>query len=241
MRYLREALPDTYTLVPQRGDHRTRRPAFEYDLIVVAPHAIYAVEVKRWRGGIRGDDDTWLVGGQHHRPNPWLTVNNKARVLKSQIQRRQPACADVWAEAAVTIAEGAPEEVELNLPGRCRERVFRYTELPAFLTDREALGDKAGDWRPQRLYLEKAVQETRSGRSERPLAFGPYQVLETLARHNRDAEYLARNVHLRGDKRVRLRVFSYDPYLPPDELAQRYGIICRESEALCHGLARIPI
>ena len=227
--YLREALPDTYTLVPNIEIIEPGRPPFEYDLIVVAPHAVYAVEVKRWRGGIRGDDDTWVVGGQHHRPNPWLTANNKARVLKSQIQRRQPACADVWVEAVVAIADA---EGELSLQGRCRERVFRYTELPAFLTDREALGDKAGDWRPQRAYLEKAVQEAARGRSERPLAFGPYQVLETLARRDRDAEYLARNVHLRGEERVRLRVFSYDPYLPPDELAQRHEIICRESEAL---------
>ncbi len=227
--HLREALPDTYTLVPNVEIIEPGRPPFEYDLIVVAPHALYVVEVKRWRGGIRGDDDTWLVGGQHHRPNPWLTANNKARVLKSQIQRRQPACADIWVEAIVAIADA---EGELSLQGRCRERVFRYTDLVAFLTDREALGDRAADWRPQRAYLEKAVQEAARGRSEQPLHFGPYEVLETLARRDRDAEYLARNVHLRGQERVRLRVFSYDPYLPADELAQRHELICRESEAL---------
>src|SRR5512139_779719 len=91
--HLREALPDTYTLVPNIEIIEPGRPPFEYDLIVVAPHAVYAVEVKRWRGGIRGDDDTWVVAGRHPRPNPWLTTNNKARVLKSQIGRRQPSCA----------------------------------------------------------------------------------------------------------------------------------------------------
>ena len=99
--YLREALPDTYTLIPNIEISEQGRPPFEYDLIVVAPHAVYVVEIKRWRGGIRGDDDTWVVAGRHPRPNPWLTTNNKARVLKSQIGRHQPSCANVWVEAAV--------------------------------------------------------------------------------------------------------------------------------------------
>ena len=66
--YLREALPDTYTLVPNIEIIGPGRPPFEYDLVVVTPHAIYTVEVKRWRGGIRGDDDTWLVGGRTSPP-----------------------------------------------------------------------------------------------------------------------------------------------------------------------------
>ena len=81
--HLQDHLPNTYTLIPNAEIAKRGRPPFEYDLIVVGPHAVYVVEVKRWRGGIRGDDYTWIVAGRHHRQNPWPTANNKARVLKS--------------------------------------------------------------------------------------------------------------------------------------------------------------
>ncbi|MGB4805000.1 MAG: protein kinase [Anaerolineae bacterium] len=227
--YLRAALPDTYTLVPNIEIIEQGRPPFEYDLIVVAPHAVYVIEVKRWRGGIRGDDDTWVVAGRHLRPNPWLTTNNKARVLKSQIGRRQPSCANVWVEAAVAIAD---DKGELALQGRCAERTFRYTELPAFLTDAGALGAYAGDCRTIRAYLEKGIVESACGRSAQGLTFGNYHVIETLSRRDEVAEYLARNTMLRGEEKVRLRVFSYDPYLPAEDLTLRHEVICREAEAL---------
>jgi len=38
--HLREALPDTYTLIPNVEISEQGRPPFEYDLIVVAPHAV---------------------------------------------------------------------------------------------------------------------------------------------------------------------------------------------------------
>jgi len=227
--HLKEHLPNAYTLIPNAEILEAGRPPFEYDLIVVAPHAVYVVEIKRWRGGIRGDDHTWFVAGRHRRQNPWPTTNNKARVLKSQIQRRQPACDPLWVEGVVAIAD---DQGELAINGHCRDRVFRYTDLAAFLSDASALADKASNLRPMRAHIEKAIQETARGRQAGPLRFGDYEVLETLSRRDHVAEYLARNVLLRGEEQVRLRVFTYDPYLPPGELTQRQNTICREAEAL---------
>ena len=93
LRYLEGTLPGTYTLIPNVEIAEPGRPAFEYDLIIIGPHAVYVVEIKRWLGGIRGDDHTWIVANGHRRNNPWPTTNNKARVLKSQIAHRQPICA----------------------------------------------------------------------------------------------------------------------------------------------------
>jgi len=127
VRYLREALPETYTLIPNIEIAEPGRPLFEYDLIIVGPHAVYVVEVKRWLGGIRGDDHTWWIAGEHQRNNPWPTVNLKSRVVKSQIQRLQPICDPLWVEALVAIAD---DQGELDLQGRCRDRCFRYRDLP---------------------------------------------------------------------------------------------------------------
>lgn len=229
IKHLEQQLPGTYTLIPNAEIIEPGRPAFEYDLIVGAPHAVYVVEIKRWRGGIHGDDYTWLVAGQHRRQNPWPTANNKARVLKNHIQRRQPACDPLWVEGVVVIAD---DRGELELRGHCRGRVFRYTDLAAFLMDASALSSRASDLRPMRGYIEKAIQEAARGRPAGPQRFSDYEVLETLTRRDQVAEYLARNVLLRGEESVRLRVFSYDPYLGTDELVRRQEVIRREAESL---------
>lgn len=228
IQYLNEALPDSYSLIPNVEIAEKGRPPFDYDLIVVAPHAVYVVEIKRWLGGIHGDDYTWWVAGQYQRPNPLPTTNNKCRVLKSQIERRQPAVT-LWVEPIVAIAD---DQAQLNLRGWCRQRVFRYTDLPDFLTDSKVLGSKAHDLRTPRAYIEKAIQEVVQGRRAGELRFGDYKVLETLSRRDHVAEYLARNELLRGGAPVRLRVFSYDPYLPEADLARQREIIRREAEAL---------
>ena len=88
--FLKENLPETFTIIPNAEIIQRGSPTYEYDVIVLGPHAVYAIEIKRWQGGIQGDDYKWLIGGQHRRQNPWTTINNKARVLKSQIEQRLP-------------------------------------------------------------------------------------------------------------------------------------------------------
>lgn len=43
--YLEEHLPNTYTLFPNVEIIEKGRPAFEYDLIVLAPHAVFPREL----------------------------------------------------------------------------------------------------------------------------------------------------------------------------------------------------
>lgn len=229
IQHLVDQLPNTYTIIPNAEIAQPGNPPFEYDAIVIAPHAVFVVEIKRWLGGIQGDDFTWVIAGLHHRPNPWITTNNKARVLKSGLDQRMPGVGRIWVDAVVTIAD---EVGELNLRGNCRQRVFRYTDLPAFLMDVTALEGKAGDLRPLRAKLETAVQQAARGRQAGPLQYGNYRVLETLSRRDLVSEFLARNLLLPDSPPVRLRVFSYNPYQPADQLESHKALLRREAEAL---------
>lgn len=227
--YLEAKLPSTYSLIPNAEIIEPGRPAFEYDLIVIAPHALFVVEIKDWRGGIEGDDFTWVVAGEHIRQNPWLTTNNKARVLKSKIESLQPSIGRFWVESIIAIAN---EFSEIDLKGEVKNRVFKYTELPEVLQDTSLLGSKVNDLKFARGYLESSIQEAVRGRQEGVQRFGDYEVAETLSRRDTVSEYLARNMLLRGAAPVRLRVFSYNPYLEESELEYRREVIRREAEAL---------
>lgn len=225
--FLRHALPDTYTLVANVEIAHQGRPPYDFDLIVLAPHALYVVEIKQWRGGIRGDDTLWTVGGGARRPNPFPNANNKARVLKGRLTARQPA-ADLWVQAVVAIAD---EQSELDIHGAARPWTRRYTDLPALLTDRGALPHST-NLRPLRGPLENDLRAICAGRRPGPRRIGDYEVIDTLLRRDHVTEYLARNTLQAAGPPARLRVFSYDPYLAEADRNRRMAAIRREVLAL---------
>ena len=76
------------------------------------------------------------------------------------------------------------------------------------------------------------MQQAARGRQAGPLQYGSYKVIETLSRRDLVSEFLARNLLLPDSPPVRLRVFSYNPYLPPDQLESHKASLRREAEAL---------
>lgn len=225
--YLTQNLPKTHTLIPNVEISAEGKPPYEYDLIVIAPHAIYVVEIKQWRGGIVGNEHTWVVAGRHQRPNPFYTTNNKARVLKSAIQNAQPALPQFWVQAVVTIAD---DQGELRISGQNSQWICRYTEVVDLLQNKSLINE--ADLRRVRGYIENGVKEVAQGRQVGSRQFGDYEVLETLERRDHVTEYLAKHTMLVSQERVRLRVFSYNPYLEANVLERRKEQIKREVEAL---------
>ena len=98
--------------------------------------------------------------------------------------------------------------------------------------DTKLLGGKAGTLTPILSSIERAILEAVHGRTQGPLQFGSFKVLETLSLRDQVSEYLARNILLPDSPPARLRVFSYNPYLPENELIQHQARIRREAESL---------
>lgn len=72
LKRLEVQLPDNYYIVPN-GEYAHKNPQgmvqfWEYDCIVIAPHAIYHIENKDWAGQLYGDDFQWTING-HERPD----------------------------------------------------------------------------------------------------------------------------------------------------------------------------
>lgn len=66
--YLSVKLPNNYFIIPNcniaiTGPNRIMK-YWEYDCIVVTPHALYHIENKDWAGNLEGDDYAWFRNGQ---------------------------------------------------------------------------------------------------------------------------------------------------------------------------------
>lgn len=228
VQHLQNILPKSYTLFPNIEIFQKGSLPYEYDVVVLAPHGIYVVEIKYWRGGIKGDDHSWRVAGQHNRPNPFSTANNKARVLKSRINHELPALAgNFWVQAIVVIAD---DKGGLNINGSSKKWVCQYPDAPKLIMDDGRI--RSRDLTPFRRNIEDGIKKFAQGRRLGSLKVGDYEVLETLQRRDEVTEYLAKHALISYQQSLRLRVFSYNPYLADEDLAKRQERIKREAEAL---------
>ncbi len=167
-----EQLPDAYSIIPNVEIADPGGQRWEYDAIVVAPHAVYAIETKEWTGRIRGDEQEWLVNGRS-RKAPMLAAGRKAKILKNRMVYRAQVLARVWAEAAVVLATD-PEH--LDLTAEAARRVFALTDIVGFITDPSQVGQRPDAIIDLQTMVVKSLTPELRARTG-PLVFGPYEVV----------------------------------------------------------------
>lgn len=226
---LRVELPDDYVLVPNLELAEPRGGQLsEYDLVVVAPHAVYAIEIKDLAGEIRGDEREWLVDGRSRR-SPLAVTERKSRILKSRLVDRSPVLKRVRVEAVVVLAR---RPAFLELDDLIAARVVTTNRAAALLMNPRALS--LAD-QPHGLSDEilSALNIIGTGRRHGPAVIGDYEVLELLERTDDETVYRARHRVMRALPDVRLRVVTLSPYTLDDaQRDQRREQLFRESEAL---------
>jgi len=78
---------------------------YEYDIIVAAEYAVYAVEVKGYHGCIRGNACEWeLESGAIHR-SPIPLANKKAKVLAHYLRSRSRLLRKVWVQPLILLTD----------------------------------------------------------------------------------------------------------------------------------------
>ncbi len=135
IRFLVDNLPDSY-LVVSNVDLPTGKPGrtFEHDAVVVAPHAVFAVELKSWGGLIRGNRDRWQLSRGNHTQSPIPLVLDKARVLKGVLRTKDRDLRSIWVQGLVFVS--APDATldltpEFATYARTRDDVIHALTEPA--------------------------------------------------------------------------------------------------------------
>jgi len=106
-------LPDAYRVLPNFSIKQQGQAALEYDVVVLAPHAVYVIEAKEWYGLLTGDDTEWLLNQQPKKCPLWL-VDLKCKVLKSRLGG---VANHVWIDPLLVIPENTRNELGGNWAG----------------------------------------------------------------------------------------------------------------------------
>ena len=194
--YLEGNLPDSYYLVPNveiasTNPRNNRTQYWEYDLIVVAPHAIYNIENKDWKGRIEGDDNYWYVNDKQ-RNNPLKTGRQKTAILASKLKQNETSWGKAWVQNMVTLSfrnTYAP-----SLWQEAGKLTFQLNEqLIKYLTDPELVGkhDNAiSDIQSDIVEFIIGNQSKKAPNEKREVE--GFEILEVLDQEDNFAEYLVK-------------------------------------------------
>lgn len=225
---LRNALPRAWGLAPNFQLKQRGQDALEYDIVLIANHALFIVEAKEWYGRLTGDDQEWLL---NHTPKrcPMWTVNHKCKVLKTELGA-------LASHAAVVPVMVVPDGTAIHIGGSWKGSVVNLRELAAWLQDpRNIPSHRRGDDLSSLIGpMEQALQGKWGARQrQRRRRIGSYEIVETLHVAPEEAMYLARRAYIEGDPaRYRVRTWKIDPTGTHEDVEQRKAVVRRPTEAI---------
>lgn len=234
VQYLAKNLPDYFhvyhnlELIQYRKGH-----PYEYDLIVVGRSSVWAIEVKGYKGVIKGNAANWRFPNGRTEKSPIPLINLKARVLKSNLERFAPRLRDLpfYVDSLVVFCFNGTK-VQISDPQS--DRVCRLFELPSRILQRESGGDKARKTDQIQETVCRMLDE-RFGPITPIKTLGEYEIEDSMADLNvatKSATYPARHRLLASRGRVMLKVFHLDTRLSEVEIEKQKKQIIREAEAL---------
>ncbi|WP_411845625.1 protein kinase [Roseibacillus persicicus] len=236
--YLRDHLPDDYRVL-HNFELKRGSQWYEIDLAIIAPHAVYLVDVKGTHGRITVEGKYWVPEGRKPFINPLKKLRAHTKVTSGLLEagRGKVGRGKVWFEAAVLLSADDADLIDpkgddtastVRLQG-CED----YFTKPGKLTRSARFPKEPTDPHLSALY---SLFEGAQSRPTRGLPqYGDWKCTERVTSTDAYVEYRAKGLYSSANKAL-LRVYPIDPYLPMQEREERK----RRIENAYHALCQVP-
>jgi|GEM_PF-2113817 len=195
------ALPDSYRVysnIELASDRRGQ--TFEHDAIVVAPHALFTVELKSWGGRIVGNRDRWTLADGTVVQSPIPLVLSKARVLKGRLQSRRRDLASVWVQGLVFLSAS---DAVAQITSDFEDYVVTSDRVRRALTEAAWLGNPTPITSTQRRAIEDYLDDGRASASTAGAELAGFRLVQRLSAEDRPYEaWLGERSSLVRERRV---------------------------------------
>jgi len=224
---LAKALPADYVVAHNFELTAGRGMPYEYDVCVVGEHAVYHVEVKGYRGLIRGDRHQWTFENGAVYPSPIPLANKKTKIMAGMLRDHARFLEKVFVDTIVLLTD---DRAKAQIRDEQAHRVVHLRDAPARLTDRSALPVSTEPIKA----LHDSICEVILGAkpSKKAKQIGLYDVIEKIAQGDARTVYLAEHRYIRMRPKTILKVYPVDVYAPKDRQETRIRRIFHDQEAL---------
>jgi serine/threonine protein kinase len=235
--YLEVNLPNSYYLIPNveiasTNPRNNRTQYWEYDLIVVAPHAIYNIENKDWKGRIEGDDNYWYINDRQ-KPNPLKTGRQKTAIIASKLKEHYFEWGKVWVQNLVTLSY--QNSYKPSLWQEAGKLTFQLDEsLINFIKNANNVGkwDNAISDEQQKIVEFLIGKQSRKTPNQKREVEG-YEIIEVLQQEPNFSEYLVKPKGVTSSIQKRVKEYSLQVSgLSVEELRKREEAIKNQYKAL---------
>lgn len=236
--FLEIKLPDNYFLIPNveiasTNPRNNRTQFWEYDLVVVAPHAVYNIENKDWKGRIEGADDYWYINDRQ-KPNPLKTNRQKTAILASKLKEANRGWGKAWIDNIVTLSY--PNSFQPIMWEKAADMTFTLSnKLINHITEPEQVGKRKDDILDiQNDIVQFLIGEQNKKSPDQKKEVQGYEIVEILKQEsNNYVEYLVKPKNVTSNIRKRVKEYALQVVgLSPEELRAREEIIKNQYNAL---------
>jgi serine/threonine protein kinase len=231
--HLRSHLPDAYFIL-HNFELVYDRQAFEIDIAVLAPHALYLVDVKGTRGSIEVAGGKWYPEGRQPFPSPLSKLRGHARSLKGFLLQRHPGrreIEDIYVDAVVILSGQSvqlsdrtnADKPSTQVLAKCHELFLSTARLPP---------GRAKPISSLHGQILGAIQGISKASKPQPI-IGEWKVMERLGGNDHYEEFRAVHATMSQIRTaVRIRSFKADPYLDEAERKEQELLISTAYRAL---------
>ena len=199
---------------------------YEFDVCVVAPHAVYHVEVKGYRGQIRGDQHQWIFENGSVTPSPIPLANKKTKILAGKLRGRDPRMDDVFVETVIMLTD---EKANAKLRD---DQASRVLSLPEAINEiRAPRGGRPGrNIAPLHDRICHALFQM--GPRKRVNQIGLYDIVERISQNDRRTVFLGNHRYIKTRPQTILKVFHFNIYASEAEKQKQIEAIFHDQNSL---------
>jgi serine/threonine protein kinase len=211
--FLRDHLPEGW-LIFHNFEMRQGEEVFEIDIALLAPHAVYLVDVKGTRGNIDVYGSKWYPEGRQPFFSPLAKLRSHAKAMATIIRESNTGLIELRkAHVHASVLLTSDEAAVFDKAGIDSPDVTDFKHCLKYFTDKSRIPENRLD---NIQKFAKIIAEAITGKAKpvsSPPVFGSWQVEEKLGGNERYTEYRAKH-NLLGAKagQVRLRAYRADPY-----------------------------
>ena len=233
--FLRDHLPEGW-LVFHNFEMRQGQEVFEIDIAILAPHAVYLVDVKGTRGNIDVYGSKWYPEGRQPFHSPLAKLRHHAKVLVSIIRESNTGLIELRkAHVHATVLLTADDAAVFDQAGIDSPDVTDFKHCLKYFRDKSRIPNNRLDSISRfHSQIAKAITGNAKPKSA-ALVFRDWQVEEKLGGTDRYTEYRAKhNLLGKSGGHARLRVYQADPYQDEEARKAEFKKISNAYRAVAH-------
>jgi serine/threonine protein kinase len=200
---------------------------YEYDIVVLTPHALYHVEVKGYHGEIRGNPMQWIFENGGVFPSPIPLANKKTKILAGKLKQYSHRLDGVFVETLILLTE---DRARAKLNDDQAGRVIHLRDAVERLSNPRYLPVSTGNIAGLHNMVCEALFTSRP--AQKIQRIGLYDIVQKLDQDDRFTVFLARHRYIQTQPLIVLKVYHLDVYATADEKQYRIREIFHAQDAM---------